>query len=156
MAHHAIELTLVFTLTYGLALVVIMLTLAERNLELGKPFLVDEKRERDDGLAGILHCVLELTELTLGKKELAVSPYFMVLPRAELIGRDMHLLDPELTAVEDAVGVGQRSTRLADRLDLSAIEHDTGRIAVDYLVVERGTLVADIYVGFGKHELFYN
>ena len=148
MLKKAGHLALVIGLAERLALIVVVLTLTEGNLQLGQPLLVDEKGERDDGFAGVLDGVLPLAHLSLGDEELAVASRLVVIVGAKLIGGDVHALDPQFAVLEEAVRVHQRGLRVTDRLYLGTAEGDTGREALQNLVVERRTLVSYVHITF--------
>lgn len=146
MTHEAIKLALVLALADGLTLVVVVLALTERYFELCQAFFIDEKVERDNGFAGIFNRILELAKLATVEQELPVATDFVIHVRTELIGSDMHLLDPQFASLKDAVGIGKRGLAVANGLDFRAIEDNPGRETVENLVIERGALIADIYI----------
>lgn len=122
-----------------------MLALAKGDLEFGKSMIVDEHAERDDGLAGVLGCLGEFAQFALGKQELAVAENLMVGVAAELVLGYMHLLGVEFVAHKLAIRIRQTGFGLADGLDFRAEKLYAGCVALEYLVVEGGAFVLDIY-----------
>ena len=151
----AAEGTLYFALVVRfaerLALVVSVLALAEGYLHLGKTFVVDEKTERDDGLARVGREFGEFAEFFALQEEFAVALRLMVGVTAETVLCNVHLLDPQLITLELAIGIRKARPALADGLDLRAVEDNARGVAVENEIVERGTLVLDIYITFQSH-----
>lgn len=138
----------VVRLAQGLALIVIVLALAEGDLEFGQTILVDEHAQGDNGFTGILGSLGELAQLALVEQELAIAQDIMIGITAELILGDMHLLGVELGADELAIGVSQAGFGLADRFDLRAEKLYAGCVALQDLVIERSATILDIYITF--------
>ena len=59
-AHSTLQTSLVLAVSYGGALVVLLLTSSECNDQLSESALVDEETHGDDRLSGVLHLLLEL------------------------------------------------------------------------------------------------
>ena len=91
--------------------------MAERDLHLGKAFLVDEQLQRDDGLAGVLGRFLQLAYLAPLQQQFAVPFGFMVCITAEAVLGDVHLLDVHLAVFYRTIGIDERSLAFTDRLD---------------------------------------
>ena len=130
-----------------------MLALAESNFHLGEASLVDEEAEGDDGLSCVFGEFRQFAQLLALEQEFAVALGFVVGITAEAVLGDVHLLDPQLVALELAVGVGKARLALADGLDLRPVEHDARRVAVENQVIETRPFVFYIYIAFESHNM---
>ena len=146
------HLALVVRFAEGLALVVGVLALAERDFHLRETTFVDEEAEGYDGLACVFGEFRQFAQLLVLKQEFSVALGFVVGITAEAVLGDVHLLDPQLVALKLAVGVGKARLALADGLDFRPVEHDARRVAVENQVIETRPFVFYIYIAFETHK----
>ena len=149
--HHLCDLSAVIRLTQCLTFVVGVLALAECYFEFSQTVVIDEHTERDNRFAGVLGGFLEFAQFAFGHQEFAIAEYVMVGITAELVLGYMHLFGIELAAHELAIGVSETGFGLAYGLYFRAAELDAGYVALDDLVVERGTTILDIYFALKMH-----
>ena len=136
MLDRTVHLSSVLLLLQGLTLVILLLTLAEGDINLGTSVVVDEDERRHDGVTRLLGVFLQSSQLTLGEQQLAVTTSLMVAKRTIEIRRDVHALHPEFAIVEVTIAIHERSLAASDRLDFSTRQHDAGGISVNKEVLE--------------------
>ncbi len=141
---------LVFALLDVLALVVFLLASGNANYYLGQPFFRNEKLEGDYGVASFLAALVETTYLALSEQELAVAARGVIVVRAVEVFGNIHVFDPHLASVDDAIGIGQRGLSLTYRLDLSARQHYAGRKRLGDSVVKSSSTILYVNV-LGLH-----
>lgn len=146
-----LNLALIFALLDTLTLVVLVLTLAETNLQFGQSLLIDKQSQRNNRLTRILHLTLQLAQLLALEQELAIATHLVVGVTAKTVLGNMHLLHPQLIPLEQAIGVHQRGLRLADGLDFGAKQLDACDVAIEDRIIEGCTPIFDIYIAFCKH-----
>ena len=144
MLEHAIDGALVLTLLDGLALVILPFTTTQSDNELGESPLIDKEAQGNDGNTRLLGVACDTTDLLAVKKQLAVAVSGMVVIGPVAVFSNVHVLDPDLTIDDHAIGIGQAAFALTDGLDFGTSEHDTSGERLDNLVVERRLTVLDI------------
>lgn len=97
----------VFLLDGG-ALVVDFLSFGEGDDEFGEAVVVDEKLGGHDGEAFLLDGLTQVTELTLGQQELAVTHRLVLTPGSPEVLGDVHTLDKQFVANEITERIDQR------------------------------------------------
>ena len=141
----SIHLSSVLFLLQSLALVILLLTLAEGNVHLGSTVIIDKDEGWNNGETGLLAILLKTAQFTLGKEQLAVAASLMIGKRAIEIRRDIHTLYPKFSLIEIAIAIYQRCLTATDRLDLGTGKYDTSGISINEEVLERCLLVAYLY-----------
>ena len=129
----------------GLALVILLLTTRKSDIQLGVTVLCHEKTDSNDSEALLLDLLLEMNQFTLLEKQLAVTQRRMLAPGAPRLKSDIDATDIQLPLLEKAERVRHRRPPGTDRLDFRSDKHNTGRISLQELVIERGPLVIDIH-----------
>src|SRR5579872_745473 len=79
------------------ALIVLLFTLAQPDLQLGITIFIKENAKRDDRVSLLLHLVLQLAQLPPGEQQLAVMDSKVVVGRTEAVFGNMHISYPELS-----------------------------------------------------------
>ena len=140
--HVAVHLALGILQLEGFALVVLLLTPGQGDIDLGQPAVVNKEAEGDNGKPLLLRLALQLVELLALQQQLAVALGVVVVVRSPPVLGDVHAAHEQLAAVEVAVGIHQAGLAGAYRLDLGARQHDSGRVGLEELVVVARPLVA--------------
>ena len=149
--HCTLHFSFVIRCAEGLAFVVGVFTLTEGYFHLRKTTFIDEEAEWDNCFTRVFDLLFQFAQLLLGHQQFAVALDLVIGVTTKSVLSNMHLLDPQLHADKLAVGVRQRRFTFADRLNLRAIQLNTSDIAVQYLVVKRGTAVLNIDITFQAH-----
>lgn len=143
--HEAIQGTLVFALANAGALVKLLFTACQCDVQFRQSLVRHEEHERHDGEAWRCRVVLQVAYLLFVEQQLAVAACSMVVVGTLRILRDIHVLDPHLSVVDEAESVYERGLSLADALDFRARQRDACGVGVDDFVVEGGASVLDAY-----------
>ena len=144
LLEHAVDGTLVLALLDALTLVELFLASSNGNDQLGQAALIDEQTQRDNRetrLHGVLGNVADFLAV---QQQFTVAVGGVVIVGAVAVLGNIHVLNPDLTVDDHAVGIRQATLTLADRLNLGPREHDTGGERLDNLVVERRLTVLDM------------
>ena len=144
MLEHAIDGALVLAFLDGLTLVVLPFTTTQSDNKLGETPLIDKQTQGHDGNTRLLGVACDATDLLAVKEQLAVTVGGMVVIGPVAVFSNVHVLDPDLTIDNNAIGIGQAAFALTDGLDFGTSEHDTSGERLDNLVVERRLTVLDI------------
>ncbi len=144
MLEHAIDGALVLALLDGLTLVILSFTTTQSDNELGESPLIDKQTQGHDGNTRLLGVACDATDFLAVKEQLAVAVCGMVVIGPVAVLSNVHVLDPDLTINDHAIGIGQATFALTDRLDFGTSEHDACGERLDNLVVERRLTVLDI------------
>ena len=86
-----------------------------------------------------------LSILPTVQQQLPVPPLHMIVIRALLIVRHIHILHPHLPIAYIAKRIHQRSLALANTLDLRTRQHNPSRIRIKQRKVKRRTPVPDVH-----------
>ena len=134
MLEHAIDGALVLALLDGLTFVILPFTTTQSDNELGESPLIDKEAQGHDGYTRLLGVAGDATDLLAVKKQLAVAVSGMVVIGPVAVLSNVHVLDPDLTIDDHAIGIGQAAFALTDGLDFGTCEHDTSGERLDNLV----------------------
>ena len=117
----------------------------ERQLDLGpRSAEVDARgHERQAPLRGLAHQPLDLAPV---EQQLARALGIVVLARG-LVGRDVHVAQPDLAVAHLGVGVLELDAAGAQRLDLRALQHDPGLEPLEQVVAKAGLAVGGHVAG---------
>ena len=149
--HCTLHFSFVIRCAEGLAFVVGVFTLTKGYLHLRKTTFIDEEAEWDNCFTRVFDLFFQFAQLLLGHQQFAVALDLVIGVTTKSVLSNMHLLDPQLIAYELTICIHQRSFVLANGLNLRAIQLNTSDIAIQYLVVKRGTAILNIYVTFQAH-----
>lgn len=144
MLEHAIDGALVLAFLDGLTFVVLSFTTTQSDNDLGESPLIDKQAQWHNGNTRLLGVAGDATDLLAVKEQLAVAMGGMVVIGSVTVFSNVHVLDPDLTIDNHAIGIGQAAFALTDGLDFGTSEHDTSGERLDNLVVERRLTVLDI------------
>lgn len=144
MLEHAIDGALVLAFLDGLTFVVLSFTTTQSDNDLGESPLIDKQAQWHNGNTRLLGVTGDATDLLAVKEQLAVAVGGMVVIGPVTVFSNVHVLDPDLTIDDHAIGIGQAAFALTDGLDFGTSEHDTSGERLDNLVVERRLTVLDI------------
>jgi len=141
---HAVDGALVLALLDGLALVELALTASQRDDQLGQTPLVDEQAQGDDGNTGLLSVTGNATNLLAVQQQLAVTVGRVVIVGAVAVLGNIHVLNPDFTIDDHAIGISQTALALTNRLDFGAGKHDASREGFNDFVIKGRLAVLDI------------
>ena len=141
---HAVNTTLVFSLLYGLALVVLTLASCSGNDQFGQAALIDEQAQGHDGNTWLLGVAGDAAYFLAVEQQLTVAMGRVVVIGAVRILGNVHVLNPDLATDDHAIGIGQTALALANGLNLGTGEHDTCSEGLDYLVIKGRLAVLDV------------
>ena len=144
LLEHAIDGALVLALLDGLTFVILPFTTTQSDNELGESPLIDKEAQGHDGYTRLLGVAGDATDLLAVKKQLAVAVSGMVVIGPVAVLSNVHVLDPDLTIDDHAIGIGQAAFALTDGLDFGAREHNARSERLDNLIVERRLAVLDV------------
>lgn len=144
MLEHAIDGALVLAFLDGLTFVVLSFTTTQSDNDLGESPLINKQAQWHNGNTRLLGVTGDATDLLAVKEQLAVAVGGMVIIGPVTVFGNVHVLDPDLTIDNHAIGIGQAAFALTDGLDFGTCEHDTSGERLDNLVVERRLTVLDI------------
>src|SRR5690606_24459957 len=105
------------------ALVVLLLAAGHAQLHLD-PRALEVDPQRDQRVAPLPHPARPVVDLPAVQQQLAPSGGLVVPAVAVLVGRDVHVVEPDLTALHPGVGVGQVDAARPGRLGLGARQGD--------------------------------
>src|SRR4051794_16873039 len=142
-AHGLLGLPVGLPLGQGVPLVPRLLAPRQGDLDLGPAVEeVDRQGHPRDPLLG--PPPLDLVDLLAVEQQLALAPGRVVGPGALGVLRDVHVVQPRLTAVDVHEPVDQRGPPLAQRLHLGALEDEARLVGVlDGVVVPRLAVLRD-------------
>ena len=138
--HGSLDLALGVPLGGGVPLVVVLLTLAEADLQL-HPGVLEINAEGDQGQAVLLHHGLELADLPLVHQQPPGADGVFIEDVALFIGGDVHPVDVDLPVLRDAEGVLQVQGPGPDGLDLRPGQLDARLEAFLHKVLVEGLAV---------------
>src|SRR3954468_17068948 len=140
-AQRALHVALALALLDRLALVEAVLAAGERDLDLRARALEVDAR-RDEREAALLDARLQALDLAPVDEQLARALGLVVLARGGRVGRDVHVVQPQLAVAEGGVAVLDLHATLAQRLDLRPLQHEAGLDLVEELVAVGRVAVA--------------
>src|SRR5215204_4201248 len=134
LRHRPVDLALHVAILDRAALVVHVLALCQRQLHLrARALEVDPRGHDREALLGTrLHQALDLAPV---QQQLPGALRLVVLTR-RLVGRDVHVAQPDLAVPDLGVCVLQLHAAIAQRLHLRALEHDAGLELVEQVEAE--------------------
>ena len=144
MLEHAIDGALVLAFLDGLTFVVLSFTTTQSDNDLGESPLIDKQAQWHNGNTRLLGVTGDATDLLAVKEQLAVAVGGMVVIGPVTVFSNVHVLDPDLTIDDHAIGIGQATLALTDGFDLSTREDDARREGLENLVVKGRLAVLDI------------
>ena len=144
MLEHAVDGALVLAFLDGLALVELALASCRSNDQFGQTTFVDEETQRDNGDTRLLGVAGDATYFLAVEQQLAVAMCGVVVVGTVTVLGNIHVLDPNLTIDDHAIGIGQAALALTDGLDFGAREHNARSERLDNLIVERCLAVLDV------------
>ena len=139
--HEAVEFALVLTLTDGSALVKLLFTARQSNVQFGASVVVDKERERNNRKSWGGGVVLQRPNLFLVQQQFTITTRGGIVVRPIFLLCDIHVLHPPLSAVVDAKSIAQRGFSCTDAFDFCACQHNACRVGVNHLKVESGAFV---------------
>jgi carbon-monoxide dehydrogenase large subunit len=133
-------------------LVVAALAAGDGELHFG-PAVLEVHPERHERDALLRRGPGELVDLLAMEEQLAWTDR-VELAAGELVGRDVHAVQPHLAALDPGVAVLEVGVAVADRLHLGALEHDPALDRIEHEVVVPGAPVPDRHlVAAPRHRL---
>lgn len=124
-----------------LSLVVELFATGEGYFELCITGRAEEEGCRHEGCTRILQCLGEFAYFAALEEQLARAATALPSIGSELVGGDIHIVDPNLALFDRAIGIREAHFAFAARLNLTACQDDACRVAIGEEVVERCTLV---------------
>src|SRR6478752_2534485 len=139
----AFHLALHFPLRYVAALVALLLTARDGELDLD-PAVLEVQPCRDERQALLAHRPVERVDLTPVEQELPRPNGLVVLAPALVVDRDLEAVQPRFAVAHVGIGLGHRRPPFAERLDLGAGQHDARLEPLQQLVfVARAAIFCD-------------
>src|SRR6478752_3386040 len=158
LAHQAALLTRPIALLLGLAFVVHLLALCQRDLDLGASAGVEIEPERHDGYAFALDALCELGNLARLQQKLARSLRLVIEAIASKIFRNVRIVEPHFAgAIDTGIALRDRSLAGTQRLHFRAGQRDASlELLPNLVIVTSPAIIGDdleIGFGFGSHDL---
>jgi hypothetical protein len=132
----ALHVALGVALLDRLALVVAVPAARDRDLDL-RARAAEVHARRDERQAALGDAAGEALELAAVGQQLARALRLVVLPRGRRVGRDVHVVEPQLAVAQGRVAVLELHRAFAQRLDLGALQDDPALELVEELVAKR-------------------
>src|SRR6266568_702336 len=140
LRHGAVHLALGLALGDGFTPVLVLAALGEPELHL-RPSLLEVERERDEGVAALLHLASDLLDLLAVHEELAVAQRKVPEQGRRRVLADAAVDEEQLRAARLCVGVRQGEVSPAEGLHLAPGEREACLVGVLHLEVEAGPAV---------------
>ncbi|QTK79100.1 hypothetical protein AT6N2_C1334 [Agrobacterium tumefaciens] len=125
----------------GLALVVQLLALGERQFQLCAALVVEVDLQGHQRHAFAIDAGAQAVDLALVQQQFPAAARLMVEAVGLQIFRQMGIDEPDFIALVRGIGFGNIRLAFAQRLDLGAGQHQSCLIGVDDFVVEPGLAV---------------
>ena len=98
----------------GLAFVVQLLTLAKPDFHLGNILFIEVNAQWHDGVAFLFDLGFELAQFFFVEQEFTFLRGYVVVEGAVTVFGDVKAFDPELTFMEEAIGIIEGGSALAE------------------------------------------
>ncbi len=105
---------------YGVAFVVVVLTLGQGDVKLGQTFFVHKKERGNDRESLFVYFALELFQFAAGEQQLAVALGLVVVNGAFGVNGDVHVSYKQFVAFKCTESLGDAGLALPDGFDFRA------------------------------------